>query len=584
MALALLAAMPAWTEARAETGAALPRVLSDADRLRYVRIFALQEAGALAAAEAQIAALDDPLLLGHVLAQKYLHPTAYRSRYRELEAWLERYGDHPDAPRIRKLALKRKPAGAKPPPRAKTGPLGPLGFDEVEPAIRLPARPLPDALRARLAELHREMRARTRRGWPTGATHILDSEEYGGLATAAQHDSYAARIGWSYYRHDKMQEALSRAHMAAERSRALVPDADWTAGLAAWQLGDFETAHHHFEALGRSESASPWLRAAGGYWAARTALRTARPEAASTNLAEAAAHPRTFYGLLALSALGRDAPLDWRHAASPPVGYRLSEAAPGARRAAALAEVGETKRAEREVRLLYGRAPREEIEPLSALAAALGFPAIQMGIARALDRAGGTPPDSAVYPLPRWKPPGGFTVDRALIFGLIRQESGFRAGARNPSGAGGVMQLMPATARWVAGKLGMNGDMAPHRMDPARNITLGQAYIRHLLEQESVGDNLFFLLAAYNAGPGNLAAWRRGIRFGDDPLLFIESLGSRETRDFIERVLANLWIYRMRLGQDTPSRDAVASGGWPHYIPQDEPHDRDRRETTLSRR
>ena len=74
---------------------------------------------------------------------------------------------------------------------------------------------------------------------------------------------------------------------------------------------------------------------------------------------------------------------------------------------------------------------------------------------------------------------------------------------------------------------------------------------------------------AYNGGPGNLNKWQRKMDYKGDPLLFIESLPSRETRLFIERVLANLWIYRQRLGQPAPSLDGIVSGDWPLYVALD---------------
>jgi hypothetical protein len=80
-----------------------------------------------------------------------------------------------------------------------------------------------------------------------------------------------------------------------------------------------------------------------------------------------------------------------------------------------------------------------------------------------------------------------------------------------------------------------------------------------------VRGNLFMLAAAYNGGPGNLNKWLRQTNYAEDPLLFIESIPARETRLFIERVLSNFWIYRLRLGQEIPSLDAVAAGHWPYY-------------------
>jgi len=84
-------------------------VLGYADRSLYAEIFRLQEDGRWEEADKQITQLSDHLLMGHVLAQRYLHPTDYRSRFDELATWLESYADHPQAQRIYRLALKRKP-------------------------------------------------------------------------------------------------------------------------------------------------------------------------------------------------------------------------------------------------------------------------------------------------------------------------------------------------------------------------------------------------------------------------------------------------------------------------------------------
>ena len=87
----------------------LPRILSAADEVLYREIFALQVDGHWKEADRRIAGLGDRLLMGHVLAQRYLHPTKYRSRYTELKSWMANYADHPEARRIYKLALRRKP-------------------------------------------------------------------------------------------------------------------------------------------------------------------------------------------------------------------------------------------------------------------------------------------------------------------------------------------------------------------------------------------------------------------------------------------------------------------------------------------
>ncbi|MEC8164825.1 MAG: lytic transglycosylase domain-containing protein, partial [Pseudomonadota bacterium] len=166
--------------------------------------------------------------------------------------------------------------------------------------------------------------------------------------------------------------------------------------------------------------------------------------------------------------------------------------------------------------------------------------------------------------MPDWVPKDGYKVDRAMIFALIRQESGFKPKAKSKAGARGLMQLMPRTAGFMAGKR-FRGHRRHALFNPEYNIELGQSYVQHLLAFPGIDGNLFYTTVAYNGGPGNLNRWRRTSEYQDDPLLFIESVPSRETRAFVERVLTNLWIYRYRLGQPTPSLDAIAAGTWPRY-------------------
>ena len=146
----------------------------------------------------------------------------------------------------------------------------------------------------------------------------------------------------------------------------------------------------------------------------------------------------------------------------------------------------------------------------------------------------------------------------------MRQESGFDPAARSYAGARGLMQLMPATAGFVARKR-FRGSRRNRLFDPSLNLELGQRYVAYLLSKEQIAGNLFRLTTAYNGGPGNLMRWERKMNDKSDPLMFIESLPSRETRLFVERVLTNFWIYRARLGQPAPSLDAVAAGAWPGY-------------------
>ena len=157
-------------------------------------------------------------------------------------------------------------------------------------------------------------------------------------------------------------------------------------------------------------------------------------------------------------------------------------------------------------------------------------------------------------------------MDRALIYAFMRQESRFSQRAKSHAGARGLMQLMPGTAGFMTGKR-FRGARRNELYDPELNISIAQRYIRYLIRNDVVKGSVLMLAAAYNGGPGNLNKWRRRAarRKATDPLIFIETIPARETRNYVERVLANLWIYRSRLGQDTPTLDRLAAGQVPIY-------------------
>jgi soluble lytic murein transglycosylase len=157
-------------------------------------------------------------------------------------------------------------------------------------------------------------------------------------------------------------------------------------------------------------------------------------------------------------------------------------------------------------------------------------------------------------------------VDPALLYGLARQESNFDPAAISSAGARGLMQVMPATAAFVAGDPSLRGAGAGRLHDPALSLEIGQRYLLHLAEQEAVQGDLIRVLIAYNAGPGNLARWLPAVGHRDDPLLFIESIPIDETRQHVQRVLAYSWIYASRLGLPSPSLETLARGAFPRFM------------------
>jgi len=265
-----------------------------------------------------------------------------------------------------------------------------------------------------------------------------------------------------------------------------------------------------------------------------------------------------------------DAAFNW---APPPLaGDALRElaAAPGGRRAVMLLQVGEERRAEVELKALFGRTSPDLARAMLALADRAQMPSLAMRLGSLLVHSGSDLFDSTAYPAPPLTAKDGGVLDRELILALIRQESAFNPKAKSHAGARGLMQLMPRTAGFVAKDRRLGGAQRNQLFDPELNLKLGQKYIDILLGDVRIKGDLFRLLTAWNGGPGNLNKWSRKVKHNDDPLLFIESIPSRETRIFVERVLTNYWIYRIRFNQPLASMDAVARGKWPHYTSERE--------------
>ncbi len=550
--------------ARPQAESPPPAVLSDADAGLYRRLFAVQQAGRWAEADALMERLDDRVLVGHLQAQRYLHRD-YLSSYAELRAWMARHADHPQAERIHRLAGRKRPGGAPAPRPPQPGFLAGTGIDTGDMDAswerwthdRLSG--LTGARRARVLEIKNTIRRRLRPGYTLAAKRLIEDPEVAATLPRVDLDEMRLALANRYMADGRIAWAYDWAARAADGSGDVLPAAHWSAGLAAWRLDRFDDARRHFEAVGSAEDGSRWMIAAGAYWAARANLITRRPEAVNGWLEVAARWPRTFYGLLARRALGVSPEFSFQPLPLTEGDLRILSAEPGGRRALALLQLGRHDDAEAELRKLHPRADVDTVYAMLALAEAADMPELALKLGTLAARADGRYHDEAAFPVPSWRPEGGWRVDRALVLAIARQESAFNPRARSPAGARGLMQVMPATARFVAG--GHPADLS----DPQYNLALGQRYIEHLLEQPAVDGDIVLMLTAYNGGIGNLVRWKQELDYGEDPLLFIESIPVPETRIFLERVLTNFWIYRARLEQPAPTLAAVASGRWPTY-------------------
>lgn len=143
-------------------------------------------------------------------------------------------------------------------------------------------------------------------------------------------------------------------------------------------------------------------------------------------------------------------------------------------------------------------------------------------------------------------------LDEAWVNGLIRQESRFIAQAKSRVGAAGLMQLMPATARWVAGKIGLKNWQGSQVTEVETNISLGTYYLRHVLD--SLDGSPVLASAAYNAGPGRARLWRG--EQGMDAAIYAESIPFNETRDYVKKVMSNSSYYASNFSQQPQSLKA----------------------------
>jgi soluble lytic murein transglycosylase-like protein len=480
-------------------------------------------------------------LMGHVEYQRLMHPS-HKATYDDLRGWLERYADHAGADRVYQLALKRMARGdRKPPAPSRAGaavPPGPNGAYDSTRSLTTASAPRGRSVKTKV--------------------ELASSDDDSSILPPT-----AVTIPTA------MAVAPAPRREPEPPSSSPSRSGNWNAGIAAWKAGQNDKAAKAFQALAQTKSASPWDQAAGAYWAARSHQRAHRSGDATKWLEQAAQHTRTFYGLIARQALGKGGENDLR---APVLTRRLVRTLaeiPAGRRAIALLQAGRRDTAELELRRIDPRGDDTLEQAVIALADTGRMPALAMRLGSVLTTSDGASYDSALYPLPPWEPNGGFTVDRALLFALMRQESRFDPTARSGAGARGLMQLMPATATYVADKLTTDMGRKPDLYEPETNVTLGQHYVRYLLDQKGIENDLILTVAAYNAGPGNIESWRKKLSRIKDPILFIESLPVRETRNFVEQVLTNYWIYQQRLGQPAPTLEAIAGGRWPVYMAMD---------------
>src|SRR6266446_286462 len=294
----------------------------------------------------------------------------------------------------------------------------------------------------------------------------------------------------------------------------------------------------------------PCAKARAGYWGGRAAAAQAKSELATKYYAAAADHMVTFYGQLAAHQLGDDAP--------PRL---VPEPVPDAAELARF-DQNELVRATRifldlgyrdqskvfMLSLVDSAVTPTQFAMLAALAERSGRIDLAIAVAKRAIEAG-TPLMIHGYPVTAL--PSGGNAEHSLLLAITRQESAFDRDAVSRAGARGLMQLMPATAKYIADKMRLPFSAERLTADGAYNVLLGRAYLETLIDD--FGGSYPLAIAAYNAGPGRVRQWLRD--YGDprgggiDMVDWIENIPIGETRNYVQRVLENLQIYRGQIGR-----------------------------------
>jgi len=326
--------------------------------------------------------------------------------------------------------------------------------------------------------------------------------------------------------------------------------------LAGWialrVLHQPDAAYNHFVRLFDSVKL-PISVARGAYWAGRAAEAMQQATLAEAWYNSAAPAMTTYYGQLAATHVGGatakvlESP---KPSAAETAAFERNELVQVARD---LAQIGDGDDLPAFLRRITDQCQTASSFALVArLARSLDRPDIAVTAAKRASYAGITLLEEG-YPIANL-PPGG-TIEKPLILAMTRQESAFDRGAVSGAGALGMMQLMPATASKIAKLLHMPFSQKRLTNDVAYNVTLGRAYLGSLIDDFS--GSYVLAVAAYNAGPSRVRQWmqdhgdpRRG---NIDMIDWIERIPFSETRNYVQRVLENLQIYRVRLGVHLPT-------------------------------
>ena len=369
---------------------------------------------------------------------------------------------------------------------------------------------------------------------------------------------------WWVERHFRARKAIAEGRISEAyrlaaghglKGGAALAEAEWLAGWIALRLlQEPKNAIKHFTTLADNVS-YPVSVARAAYWLGRTQAALGSDEAARRHYTEAAGHNTTFYGQLAAHALDPAQPLSLADPIQPSSeDIRSFNAREVVRAARILVELDQEERLRPFIlRLVHTATKPEEHKLVAQLARNLRRVDLAVMAAKRSARQNIILVRESyplVDPMLRTEIP-----ETALVLALSRQESEFNQFAISSAGAKGLMQLMPATAKDVARDLKLGYQPARLTDDASYNVQLGSHYLQGLLRNWD--NNYVLALAAYNAGHGRVRRWIQ--EWGDprnpsvDAIDWIELIPFSETRNYVQRVLEGVQIYRATLNRQPVS-------------------------------
>lgn len=529
-----------------------PRQLSESDARYYRSVFSAIDAENWSEVESLLASRNDGLLLPVAKAAYYLHANSPRVELPQIEQWLQSGRNLPMAAQMVRLGERRGLMAAPSLPYENSFRSAGNFPRRVRPASIEDGTMPGDVREAILAAISNDD--------PNGARQLLDGVD--ALLSSPARAEWRQRVAWSYFIENMDEQALAMARTVSSGSGAWVAEGEWVVGLAAWRLSDCEQATGAFR-RSAAQAQNEELRAAALYWASRSSMRCRQPDLSVQLLAEAAGNDQTLYGMLSAEQLGRQLPDRVSRADVSQDDWSRVGQLENVRIAVALAEIGQDVLAS-EVLLHQARiGDARDYAALSRVARDLGLPQTQLYMAYNAPQGGEADPAS-FYPAPRWTPMNGWQVDPALAYAHILQESAFRANARSPADAQGLMQITPITVRQHAPRLNMNSS-AVDIYDPQVNLAFGQRNLEMLQEDPATRNQLPKIMAAYNAGLTPVRRWESEVRDFGDPLLYMEAIPYWETRGYVAIVMRNYWMYERQANADSPSRMSLAQNQWPAF-------------------